>query len=75
MTITATSMGVAVGGLSLPFEVKKGQDEKIFERMMLLDLVHSTVKKLFQQFFLDRTSDAWEPKVDRWLNDVELAAK
>jgi hypothetical protein len=74
LTITATGTGVAIGGLKLPFEVKKGQDEKIFERMMLLDLLHSTVKKLFQQFFLDRTSEAWEPKVDRWLRDEELAA-
>ena len=75
LTITATGVGVQVGGLKLPFEVKNGTDEKIFERMLLLELVHNTLKKLFQQFFLDRTSDAWAPRVDRWLGDVELAAK
>ncbi|MCB9676589.1 MAG: recombination-associated protein RdgC [Alphaproteobacteria bacterium] len=75
MSLSATGAGLVVGGLKLPFEVKSGQEEKIFERMLLLDLVHSTVKKLYQQFFLDRTSDAWAPKVDSWLNDADLAAK
>jgi len=75
LTISATGAGVSVGGLKLPFEVKKGQEEKIYERMLLLDLVHSTLKKLYQQFFLDRTSDVWERKIEAWLNDSELAAK
>ncbi|MEZ4316588.1 MAG: recombination-associated protein RdgC [Myxococcota bacterium] len=75
LTITATGTGVVFGGLKLPFEVKQGQEEKIFERMLLLDLVHGTLKKLFQSYFLDRTSEAWASKVETWLNDVDLAAK
>ena len=74
MTLSATPDGLTVRGMKLPFEVKKGTDEKVFERMMLLDLVHSTLKQLFQQFYLARTSPAWAPKVGSWMSD-ELAAK
>jgi len=74
MTLSATPAGLQVSGLKLPFEVKKGTDEKVFERMMLLDLVHTTIKQLFQQFYLARTSPAWAPKVGSWMSD-ELAAK
>lgn len=74
MTLTATPGGLQIAGLKLPFEVKKGTDEKIFERMMLLEMVHTTTKKLYQQFFLARTSPAWERRVSAWLQD-DLAAK
>jgi len=74
MTLAATPGGLRVSGLKLPFEVKQGTDEKVFERMMLLDLVHTTIKQLFQQFWLARTSPAWAPKVGSWVHD-ELAAK
>jgi hypothetical protein len=74
MTLVATAGGLAVTGLKLPFEVKQGTDEKIFERMMLLDLVHTTIKQLFQQFWLARTSPAWFQRVGAWMQD-ELAAK
>lgn len=74
MVVEAHPEGLRVGALKIPFEVKTGKDEKLFERMMLLDLIHTTVEQLFQQFFLDRTSPAWQEKVDRWLAE-ELAAK
>jgi hypothetical protein len=74
MSLSATPGGLAVSGLKLPFEVKKGTDEKVFERMMLMDLVHATLKQLFQQFFLARTSPAWTDRVNAWIAD-ELAAK
>lgn len=72
MTLQATEMGLVISGLKLPFEVKKGTDEKIFERMSLLDLVHSTLKQLFTQFYLARTSPAWEERVQAWIQ-AELA--
>ena len=74
MSLSATPGGLAVSGLKLPFEVKKGTDEKVFERMMLMDLVHTTLKQLFQQFFLARTSPAWRDRVTAWISE-ELAAK
>lgn len=73
LTLLATEDGVVVTGLKLPFEVKDGQEEKILERMLLLDLLHGTVKKLFQQFFLARTSPAWADRVEAWLAE-DLAA-
>ncbi len=75
MALSAREGGLVVSGLKLPFEVKKGTDEKIFERMMLLDLVHSTLKQLFVQFFLARTSPAWEERVSAWIAQEPLAAK
>lgn len=75
LTLVATENGVEVTGLKIPCEVKKGTDELIFEKMGLLDLVHSTMKKLFQQFFLDRTSEVWERRLERWIADDDLAAK
>jgi hypothetical protein len=75
MTLAATPDGLSVTGMKLPFEVKKGTDEKVFERMMLLDLVHTTLKQLFQQFFLARTSPAWRDRVNAWMVDELAAAK
>lgn len=75
MTLSATPDGLTVRGMKLPFEVKKGTDEKVFERMMLLDLVHSTLKQLFQQFYLARTSPAWRDRVNAWVVDELAAAK
>jgi len=74
MTLAAVPGGIHISGVKLPFEVKKGSEEKIFERMMLLDLLHTTVKKLFQQFFLARTSPEWGDRVRAWLAE-DLAAK
>lgn len=74
MSLSAAGSGLQVRGLKLPFEVKTGQEEKIYERMFLLDLVHTTLKQLFQQFFLERTSPAWNDKLDRWMG-AEMAAK
>lgn len=75
MTLSAVPGGLGVSGLKLPFEVKKGTDEKVFERMMLMDLVHTTLKQLFQQFFLARTSEAWRDRMTTWMADELAAAK
>ena len=75
MSLAATEHGLNITGLKLPFEVKKGTDEKIFERMMLMDMVHSTVKRLFTQFFLARTSPAWDERVNAWIQSEIDAAK
>lgn len=73
LTLTATSGGPVVSGLKIPFEVKDGQEERIYERMFLMDLVHTTIKHLFQQFFLTRTSPEWTERVDGWLADAQAA--
>ena len=73
LTLIATPDGIAVTGMKLPFEIKEGQDEKIHERMLLLDLMHETLKKLFQQFFVARTSPEWDKSMQAWL-DTDLAA-
>lgn len=75
MSLSAKECGLVVSGLKLPFEVKKGTDEKIFERMMLMEMVHTTLKQLFTQFFLARTSPAWEERVNTWIASEILAAK
>jgi len=75
MTLSANPGGLSVSGVKLPFEVKTGTDEKIFERMMLLDLLHTTLKQLFRQFFLTRTSAAWSDRIDAWRSEELAAAK
>ena len=74
MALQATPDGLRISGLKIPFAVKDGREERLFERMVLLDLVHTTIKQLFQQFFLARTSPAWEERIDRWMSE-DLAAK
>ena len=74
MLLQATPGGLAISGLKMPFEVKTGTDEKVIERMGLLDMVHTTLKGLFKQFFLNRTSPDWQERVERWLEE-DLAAK
>ena len=69
-TVLATPAGVEIRGCKLPFEVKSGTDEKIYERMGLLELVDSTLQQLFQQFFLLRTSTAWSDRLALWLDDA-----
>jgi recombination associated protein RdgC len=69
-TIKATPQGVEIRSCKLPFEVKSGTDEKIYERMGLLELVDATMAQLFQQFFLLRTSPAWSDRLAGWLSDA-----
>ncbi len=75
MVVAATPGGIVVKGLKVPTVVKDGTDERLLERMFLADLVHTTVKQLFQQFFMVRTSPAWHPRVDRWITQDLAAAK
>ncbi|MCB9688345.1 MAG: recombination-associated protein RdgC [Alphaproteobacteria bacterium] len=75
LTVAAGEDGVQITGIKLPFEVKDGQEELVFERMMLLDLLHTTLRKLFQQFFLARTSPAWTERIEAWMaEDTERPA-
>ncbi len=70
-TLRAGPGGVEVSGLKMPIEVKDGEDEKIYERMFLLEMVHNTLRRLFQNFFAVRTSDAWPAFLDEWIGRQE----
>lgn len=59
--------GLDLNGMKLPIEVKEGQEEMIYERMFLLDILTSAVRGLFCQFFEVRTSDDWPGMIERWL--------
>ena len=67
LTLIAAPDGLMITGLKLPFEVKDGKTEKIYERMLLLDLMQGTLKKLFLQFFVARTTPGWADHVQAWL--------
>lgn len=59
--------GLDLAGMKLPIEVKEGDEEKIYERMFLLDILTSAVRGLFAQFFQVRTSDEWPKVLSRWV--------
>lgn len=69
LTLRASPGGLDVGSLKLPTVVTSGRDEKLLERAVLLDLVHITLRQLFQQFFLARTSPDWDERVAGWMAD------
>jgi DNA recombination-dependent growth factor C len=72
--LQATPEGLRIASPKIPFVVKNGREERLFERIALLDLLHTTVAHLFRQFFLDRTSEAWEERLRPFLGDAEQAA-
>lgn len=74
MTLIATHAGVQIAGLKLPSTVKSRDEARLIERWALLELVHTTVRQLFQQFFQARTSPAWRERVDRWMREGLEAA-
>lgn len=63
--------GLAVSGVKIPALLQKEEDDKFYERMMLLEELDDTLKALFKQFLDLRTSDAWEadevPAIRRWI--------
>lgn len=71
MILMTTPEGVRISGLKASFAVKDGRDEKLLERMVVLDLIQTTLVRLYQQFFLARTSPAWQDRVDRWIAEEE----
>jgi DNA recombination-dependent growth factor C len=73
--LVATPEGLRVSSPKIPFVVKSGREERLFERVALLDLLHTTVAHLFRQFFLDRTSEIWEERLRPFLGEESLAAK
>jgi hypothetical protein len=74
MALMATGEGIRISGLKLPTTAGDGPEGKLLERLGLLELVHTTLKQLFQQFFQARTSPAWHERVDRFVTE-DLAAK
>jgi hypothetical protein len=73
--LVATPEGLRISSPKIPFVVKTGREERLFERIALLDLLHTTVAHLFRQFFLDRTSPVWEERLATFLGEEALAAK
>lgn len=73
--LQATPDGPRISSPKIPFTVKNGRDERLFERIALLDLLHTTVAHLFRQFFLDRTSPAWADRIEPFLADADAATK
>lgn len=63
--------GLDLAGMKLPIEVKEGQEEMIYERMFLLDILTGAIRGLFCQFFGVRTSDDWPGLIERWLANDE----
>lgn len=68
-TLKALPGGLELAGLKIPFEVKEGEEEKIYERMYLLEVVTTALKGLFRQYFEARTSEGWGEKLEGWLKE------
>ena len=68
-TLKATPGGLDLGGLKIPAEVKDGDDEKIYERMYLIEVANSTIQRLFHRFYIERTSEGWGSGFDEWMNE------
>jgi hypothetical protein len=69
LTLRASSGGLTGGTIKPPTVANQGREEKLLERAVLLDLVHVTLRQLFQQFFLARTSPDWDERVAEWMSD------
>ncbi len=65
-TLGLGGVGLELKNLKLPVEVKAGDEEKVYERMYLLEVLMTTMKVLFRQFFAVRTSDAWAGLIQSW---------
>lgn len=59
-TLKALPEGLDMSGLKIPAMVKDGEEEMIYERMYLIEVVTEAVRKLFVQFFRERTSEGWK---------------
>ncbi len=67
LTLAPGPVGLEMKNLKLPIEVKEGDEERVYERMFLIEVLTSTVKTLFRQFFAFRTSPDWPGAIDTWL--------
>ncbi len=69
LTIGLGTTGLELKNLKLPIEVKDGEEERVYERMYLIEVLTGTVKTLFRRFFAFRTGDAWPGVIDAWLEE------
>ncbi len=67
LTIALGPIGIELKNLKLPVEVKEGDEERVYERMYLLEVLTTTMKTLFRQFFANRTSADWPGRFEDWL--------
>lgn len=68
-TLRALPSGLELSGLKIPAEVKDGDEEKVYERMYLIEVATNAVRKLFLQFFQERTSPGWGEGLEAWMNE------
>lgn len=68
-TLKALPGGLELSGLKIPAEVKEGDDEKIYERMYLIEVATSAVQRLFHRFYVERTTDGWGKGIEAWMNE------
>lgn len=68
-TLKALPGGLDIGGLKIPAEVKDGEDEKIYERTYLIEIVTSAVKTLFRQYYIERTEGRFSQGIEEWLSE------
>jgi len=59
-TLEVRSEGLEIAGLKVPGEVKDGVDEKLYERMFLLEEASGILDLLFDRFADARLSESWE---------------
>ncbi len=63
--------GLEVAGVKVPAEVKDGEDERLYERMFLLEEATGILDALFVRFCADRLGDSWDdavlPEIRAWL--------
>lgn len=68
---------LALSGLKLPAVLSREDDEKFYERMLLVEQVEAMMQSLYTTFARLRTGDAWEadelPAIRRWIESEEGA--
>ncbi len=70
-TLEVRSEGLEIAGLKVPSEVKDGVDEKLYERMFLLEEATGILDTMFDRFAVDRLGDQWDshllPEIRDWI--------
>ena len=63
--------GLEVGGLKVPGEIKDGIDERIYERMFLLEEATGILDTLYYEFLDERLGAEWDsgalPEIRSWI--------
>ena len=66
--------GLEIAGLKVPAECNEGVDERLYERMFLLEEATGIVDEFFARFCEDRLGDRWDaevlPKMRAWVAEV-----